>query len=351
MATALVPIVVKGCLLVVELPAVSGSVGSQEANAAGPPPWVRGCWILTGPTASGKTEVGVFLAQALGAEIISMDSMALYRGMDIGTAKPSGKQRQRVPHHLIDVLDPGEEASVGWYLQQAQAAVEQIRRRGQEVLFVGGTPLYLIALLRGLHPGPAPDPQLRQQLYRQAQLYGPLALHDQLRSVDPEAAQRIHPNDLKRIVRALEFYRLTGQKISQVQRHFHRSGPAQARAFVLQWPRQVLYERINRRVEQMLRQGWVEEVAELVRSGRLGPTARQAVGYQEIALHLQGKLPWPEMVQKIQQRTRRYAKHQLTWFQRLKECIPVEMGEGIPLEEVVQRILRLGNQLSVSLPE
>ncbi len=280
-----------------------------------------------------------------------MDSMALYRGMDIGTAKPSREQRQQVPHHLIDVLDPGEEASVGWYLQQAQAAVEQIRRRGHEVLFVGGTPLYLIGLLRGLNPGPPPDPQLRQQLHRQAQLHGSQALHDQLRSVDPDAAQRIHPNDLKRIVRALEFYHLTGQRISQVQKHFHRSGSAQARAFVLQWPRPVLYERINRRVEQMLRQGWVEEVAELQRSGRLGPTARQAVGYQEIALHLEGKLSWPEMVEKIQQRTRRYAKHQLTWFQRMKECVPVEMGEGVPPEAVARRILRLANRLNVSHSE
>ncbi len=307
-----------------------------------PPDWVAGCWIVSGPTASGKTEVGLALAQLLGAEIISLDSMAVYRGMDIGTAKPSAEQRRSVPHHLLDVLEPDQEASVAWYLEQAAAAVAQVRRRGRVPLFVGGTPLYLVALLRGLATGPAPDPELRRRLQQQARQQGAAALHAELARVDPETAARLHPNDLRRVIRALEFYHASGRPISQVQRHFHQPrAVGEVNAFVLCWPREVLYRRIDQRVQTMLDQGWVQEVERLLASGSLGPTARQAVGYREIADYLQGRLGYEEMVRRIQQRTRRYAKHQLTWFRRLQECICVPVGEEDSPQEIARRIVEL----------
>ncbi len=315
---------------------------SSAVEPSPAPTWVQGCWILSGPTASGKTEVGVALACLLGADIVSLDSMALYRRLDIGTAKPSAQQRRLVPHHLLDVLEPHQEASVAWYLQQAEQAVAAIRRRGRVPLFVGGTPLYLVALLRGLSTGPPPDPQLRRRLHQQAQQQGPQALHAQLAQVDPHAAARLHPNDLRRVIRALEFYHRTGRPISQVQQHFHRPrAPGRVHAFVLQWPRQVLYRRIDQRVLQMLGRGWVEEVRGLLEQNALGPTARQAVGYREIIQHLEGHLDYEEMVRRIQQRTRRYAKHQLTWFRRLQECIGVPVAEHDSPQQLAQRILHL----------
>ncbi len=319
---------------------VEGAV-SVSVEPVPAPEWVKGCWILSGPTASGKTEVGLALAQLLHAEIVSLDSMALYRRLDIGTAKPSPEQRRQVPHHMLDVLEPHQEASVAWYLQQAQQAVAEIRRRGRVPLFVGGTPLYLVALLRGLSTGPSPDPELRRRLHQQARQLGPQALHAQLAQVDPQAAARLHPNDLRRVVRALEFYHRTGRPISQVQAHFHRPRcGGQVQAWVLQWPRDVLYRRIDQRVREMFRRGWVEEVRRLLAEDALGPTARQAVGYREIAEHLEGRLSHEQMVRRIQQRTRRYAKHQLTWFRRLQECRTVPVTQADTPEQLARQIVR-----------
>src|SRR5262245_43488586 len=169
----------------------------------------RNVLVLTGPTASGKTALGVALAERLGAEIVSMDSMALYRGMDIGTAKPGPDERRRVPHHLIDVLDPWESGSVAWWLERATACCREIEARGKRVLFVGGTPLYLKALLCGLFDGPPADPDLRRRLLREADQIGRQVLHERLARVDPAAAARLHPNDLHRVVRALEVWEHT----------------------------------------------------------------------------------------------------------------------------------------------
>jgi tRNA dimethylallyltransferase len=192
------------------------------------------CWFLTGATATGKTAIALALARALDAEIISLDSMAIYRGMDVGTAKPTPEQRAVVPHHLIDILEPDEEFSVAQYLEAAHAKIAEIRARGREPLFVGGTPLYLKALLRGLFEGPPANWELRQEIEREVAEVGSAALHARLEQVDPLAASAIHPNDTRRLIRALEVYRATGQPISHQQIEFEEGRPAEAcRVFVL----------------------------------------------------------------------------------------------------------------------
>ena len=181
-------------------------------------------WFLTGATASGKTRVGLSLARKINAEIIALDSMSLYRDMDIGTAKPTTEEQAEVPHHLIDVLDPTETSSISHYLQMAQDAAKEIRSRGKEVLFVGGTPLYLKALLRGLSEGPAPDHAFRQALEEEAARVGNAAMHARLQMIDPLAAARIHENDTRRMIRALEVHKATGQPMSHYQFEFEDHG-------------------------------------------------------------------------------------------------------------------------------
>jgi tRNA dimethylallyltransferase len=227
-------------------------------------------WFLTGPTAAGKSAVGVALAQRIGAEIVSLDSMALYRGMDIGTAKPTAADRGAVPHHLIDVLDPWEEYSVAQYVEAAARCAVEIAGRGRLTLFVGGTPLYLKALLRGIFEGPPADWDFRRRMADEARRHGDDWLHRRLAEVDQAAAARLHPNDVRRILRALEVFEKTGRPISELQRQFETGRPAaECRVFVLDWPRAELHARIDRRVEAMFAAGLVDEVRRLCASGPL----------------------------------------------------------------------------------
>ncbi len=238
------------------------------------PPLASHAWFLTGPTASGKTAVGIELARRIDAEIISLDSMALYRRMDIGTAKPTPEERRAVPHHLIDILEPSEEFSVAQYLQAAEKCAGEIASRGKRVLFVGGTALYLKAILRGLFSGPPADWKLRRELEEIARVEGPGALHRRLQQVDTAAAAKLHPNDIRRVIRALEVHQATGRPISSLQQEFERGRPVQeCRVFVLDWPRDKLDERIRRRVDQMFAAGLVEEVRRLMAAGSLSRTA------------------------------------------------------------------------------
>jgi tRNA dimethylallyltransferase len=283
--------------------------------------------VLTGPTGSGKTELGVALAERLGAEILSMDSMALYRGMDIGTAKPTPAQRQRVPHHLVDLLAPWEAASVAWWLERAAACCRDIERRGRRALFVGGTPLYLKALLHGLFEGPPADATLRLQLAQEAVRLGPFALHERLERVDPAAAGRLHPNDLRRVIRALEVWQLTGRPISAWQTQWEASatddpsGPS--RVLWLDLPRPELYARIDARVERMFADGLVDEVRALrAQQQPLSPQACQALGYKEVFAHLEGTATLAETIAHVQTRSRNFAKRQISWFRHLPECRP-----------------------------
>ena len=279
------------------------------------------CLVLTGPTGSGKSALALELAPKLNAEIVSMDSMSLYRGFDIGTAKPTDAEQSQVPHHLIDVLDSWESASVAWWLEMAAAAVREIEGRGRVALFVGGTPLYLKALLRGIFAGPGADEALREQLEAEAKERGTAALHDRLVRLDPEAGDRIHPNDLRRIVRALEVRETTGTAISDMQQQWNSDAGPRPNVVCLEVPRDELYDRINRRVLAMLEQGWLDESKRL-RSASHPPSrvAAAAVGYRDLWAFLDGQADWETTVSRLQQRTRQYAKRQLTWFRHLPEC-------------------------------
>jgi tRNA dimethylallyltransferase len=312
------------------------------------------CWFLTGATAVGKTAVGIALAQRLGAEIISLDSMAIYRGMDIGTAKPSATDRVAVPHHLVDIVDPADEYSVSQYVDAAAASVADIRARGKQPLFVGGTPLYLKSLLRGLFEGPPADWPLRQEIEAELAHVGRQALYDRLAQVDPVAASHIHPHDTRRLIRALEVYRATGEPISHQQSQFEEGLPAdECRVFVLRRKREELHARIESRVESMIEAGLVDEVRNLVATGgspveiataepavaTLGRTARQAVGYRESLAYLAGEYDHDEMIARIKARTRRFAKRQGTWFRSLTECRFIDIAGEVDADLVANQII------------
>ncbi len=283
--------------------------------------------ILTGPTGSGKSALAVELAERLGAEIVSMDSMALYRRMDIGTAKPSAEERRRVPHHLIDVLEPWGSASVAWWLERALACCRDITKRGKRPLIVGGTPLYLKALLCGLFEGPPADEAIRRRLSEEAAAGA--SLHNRLAAVDPISAARVHPNDLRRIIRALEVWELTGRPISAWQTQWRAAGEESVAShpppcFWLDRPREELYRRIDARVERMIAEGLVEEVQALRRLDRpLSREAAQALGYKEMFDHVDGRANLAETIERIQRRSRNFAKRQITWFRHLPGCRPV----------------------------
>ena len=301
-------------------------------------------WFLTGPTATGKSDVAIELARRVDAEIVSLDSMALYRGMDIGTAKPTAEQRRAVPHHLIDVLEPHEEHSLAQYVEAAGCCAAEIAGRGRQALFVGGTPLYLKGLLRGIFEGPPADWELRRQLTDQARQHGAEWLHGQVARIDPVAAARLHPNDTRRLIRALEVHRKTGRPISHWQRQFDVGRPAaDCRVFVLDWPKPQRDARIEQRVQWMFAAGLVDEVRRLLTGPRpMSRTARQAVGYREVIEHLEGRRDLDETVALVQQHTRQLAKRQSTWFRSLGECRFVPVSSPFVPAEVAVRIVAQG---------
>lgn len=302
------------------------------------------CWFLTGATAVGKSAFALALARRLGAEVLSLDSMAVYRGMDIGTAKPGPAERAAVPHHLIDLVDTDVEFSVAEYLRLAAEKVAEVTARGRVPLFVGGTPLYLKCLLRGLFEGPAADWGLRHEIETELEQLGGPALHGRLALVDPLAASVIHPNDTRRIVRALEVFRRTGQPISHQQMEFEDGRSAEAcRVFVLRRDRAEQHRRIEQRVDQMLAAGLIDEARGLTTGGRrLGRTASQAVGYREALEHLAGQTTLAEATERIKARTRRFAKRQGTWFRSLSECRFVDLDEGSTPEGIAEQIAAAG---------
>lgn len=298
-------------------------------------------WILTGPTGSGKSGLALALAERVNAEIIALDSMTLYRGMDIGTAKPSRADQARVRHHLIDVLDPWESANVAWWLDRAAEACRDIRSRGKKPLFVGGTPFYLKALLCGLFDSPPVDPTIRARLEAEAEEIGKVPLHEKLQRVDAKSAARLHPNDVRRVVRALEVFELTGQPISSFQQSWDNPSfadplkpppaPAKIPCVVLEWPREMLYHRINIRVEAMMQAGWLAEMEQLLLLTKpISQEAAQALGYRELVAVLRGELSREVAVETIQLRTRQFAKRQLTWFRSLPNC---HVCHGCPVDQ------------------
>jgi len=268
---------------------------------------------IVGPTATGKTELGMLLAEALGGEIVSADSMQLYRDMDIGTAKPTADLRTRVRHHLVDIIDPDEPFSVADYRARADAALRDIWSRGRQPILVGGSGLYVRAVLYEMDFAVPPDPELRQQLAAEADTRGLHLLHERLRVIDPAAAARIHPNDRKRIIRALEVAQHAGEGRQPVDQR--RALRYNVRQFGLTARRDELYRRIEARAEAMIAAGLVEEVRGLLARGydeRL--ISMKGLGYAQMLPQLRGEITLEEAVRLLKRDTRRFAKRQLTWF-------------------------------------
>ncbi|GAB4559178.1 MAG: tRNA (adenosine(37)-N6)-dimethylallyltransferase MiaA [Anaerolineae bacterium] len=269
---------------------------------------------IVGPTAVGKTALSLEMAEALGGEIVSADSRQIYRFMDIGTDKPSPEDRRRVPHHLIDIVDPDQPLTLAQYQRMARDAIADIHQRGRVPLLVGGTGLYVRAVLEGLQiPEVPPDPELRARLEEEAREYGADHLHSRLRSLDPEAASRIDPRNVRRVIRALEVCLRTGRPISQQQR---ASSPGyDVLRIGLTRPRRELYARIDARVDAMIAAGLVDEVRALVDRGYdLSLPAMTGVGYRQIARYLAGQCSLEEAIREIKRRTRRFVRQQNTWF-------------------------------------
>lgn len=271
--------------------------------------------VICGPTAVGKTAAAVILAERLGAEIVAADSRTVYRGMDIGTAKPSPEARARVPHHCLDLAEPDEVVTLAAYRRAAEAAIRGIRERGRRPLLVGGTGLYIRAVVDGFTiPAVPPDPELRARL-EQEEAHSPGWLHARLRRVDPVSADRIHPRNVRRLIRALEVYAHTGRPISSLQARADVVGGAVQLGLTMD--RDALYRRIDERVDEQLRAGLVQEVQALLRRG-FDPSlpSMQGLGYKEIVPYLQGAVPLADAVARLRRNTRRFAKRQYTWFRR-----------------------------------
>ncbi|MCP3903749.1 MAG: tRNA (adenosine(37)-N6)-dimethylallyltransferase MiaA [Planctomycetes bacterium] len=299
--------------------------------------------LILGPTAGGKTRLAIDLADALpgGGECVSADSMQVYRGMDIGTAKPTTGERAEAPHHLLDVADPADDGfSVDTWLHLADSAIGAIRARGRHPIVVGGTNLYVQALLSGLVDGPAPDPDLRERLREMD------AEHRRawLERVDPDAARMIHPHDVKRTIRAIEVHERTGRPMSETQGGWE-SGRVRTdvRIVGLVWPVEAINRRINARVRAMADAGLVEEVRALHEAGALGPQAREALGYKQVIEHLEGRCSLEEAIEQIRIRSRRFAKQQRTWLRRFRRypgTIWVETA-GLAPQELATKVLTL----------
>ncbi|MDO4568846.1 MAG: tRNA (adenosine(37)-N6)-dimethylallyltransferase MiaA [Planctomycetia bacterium] len=287
------------------------------------------CYFLTGPTACGKTSFALELAESLNAEILSMDSVAIFCGMDIGSAKPTREEQAQVRHHLLDIVEPSRDFSVADYMRHAEESVREILERGKAPLFVGGTPLYLKSLIFGLFESPPADASFREEMKALAQIEAEKGnnsfLHDKLKKVDPDSAARLHPNDTKRLIRALEVFSLTGKTIGEFQTQFEKRIPDETsrRIKVVDIPRATLHERINFRVDQMFEKGLLDETRQLLKTyPDLSATARQAVGYRETLAYLAreeaGETPsFEELKEEIKAHTRQLAKRQITWFRAL----------------------------------
>ncbi len=295
--------------------------------------------ILTGPTAVGKTGLSIGLARRIGGEIISADSMQVYRGMDIGTAKIRPEEMEGIRHYLVDILDPGEAFNVVLFQQMAREAMEEIRSRGKIPILVGGTGFYIQALLYDIDFSDHGDKEdYRKELARLAEEKGSEYLHSRLAQVDPEYASSVHHHNVKRVIRALEYYHETGQKLSDHNRQQQEKiSPYNFAYFVLNHDRQILYDRIDRRVDQMMEEGLPEEVRRLADQGCTPEMiSMQGLGYKEFFAWFDGEATLEEVTERIKLETRRFAKRQLTWFRREKEVIWINKGDYASEEEILE---------------
>jgi len=294
--------------------------------------------VITGPTASGKEAVGLLCAQRRGTEIVTVDSIKVYRGMDIGTAKATADQQALVAHHCLDLAEPAERFSTGRWLTAAEAAIAAVAARGKVPLLVGGTALYLKALGEGLIDGPGADPTIRDRLLAEAETLGDAVLHARMAQADPAAGARIHPNDRKRIVRALEVFELTGVPLSHQQHQWKNENPKYRITWVgIRRSREDQRDRIGRRVLRMFERGLVDEVRGLAEG--MGPTARQALAYAEVLEHIEGRLSLDDAVRQTIDHTRQFARRQQTWFRKFTTMRWVDAGADEPTEAIAERAL------------
>ena len=295
---------------------------------------------VVGPTACGKTKMGVALAQRFGGEVVSVDSMQIYRGMEIGTAAPTPEEMEGVPHHMIGVADPAENWSVARFTQAADACVQDILRRGKRPVLVGGTGLYITSLLSGMAFAPEKtDPAIRARLQARADTEGGAALYAELQRIDPDYAAQVHPNNLPRVIRALELFEATGRRMSD-QRREARPAEAPYHALCLCLTcrdRAVLYSRIDRRVDEMVENGVLDEARQVYDHRDAYRTAAQAIGYKEFFPYFEGTANLTECTERLKQATRNYAKRQLTWFRRQNDAVWLYLDE----EDVTERACTL----------
>ncbi|MBE0536863.1 MAG: tRNA (adenosine(37)-N6)-dimethylallyltransferase MiaA [Phycisphaerae bacterium] len=301
--------------------------------------------LILGVTASGKGAVAFELARKIGGEIISIDSMKVYRRMDIGTAKPSRERRQAIRHHILDVIEPQESFSLDQFLRHADEAIGQITAAGKQVVAVGGTALYIKALLYGIFDGPPADFAIRKRLKAQIAAESTQALHRRLAEVDKEAASRIHPNDARRIIRALEVYELTGKPITSFQTQFGADTMRRDWTIIgLRRPKAGENGRINRRAKRIVEEGLVDEVKGLLAEDEpLSKQASCAIGYAEIIQHLQGRLTLEQAVERIKVNSRRLAKAQRTWFKTFHDVNWLDIEEEESAADVVDRVLAIAD--------
>ena len=304
-------------------------------------PPIQDAWFLTGPTASGKSRVALDLAERIDAEIISVDSMAVYRGMDIGTAKPTSDQRERVPHHLIDLVDPTSEYSVSQFVVDAHAKADEVRARGKKVLLVGGTPLYIKTLFCGMFLGPPADWDFRAAVEADVAAFGMDSLRKRLEQVDPLSAFKILDGDVRRMTRALEVAKITGRPLSHWQNQFEQvQGPTSCKCFALAWDRTQLHSRVNLRVDGMFRRGLLNEVKTLIaKFGAFGRTAAQAVGYKEPLEFLKGTVNEKDMVEQVKAHTRQFVRRQEIWFRSMTSIQRVPIASELDLGRAATMIL------------
>ena len=279
--------------------------------------------VICGPTASGKTAMSIELAKKINGEIVSCDSMQIYKEMDIGTAKPTREEMQGIKHYMIDIISPDQRYSVADYKRDAKIAIREILKKGKTPIVVGGTGLYVDSLIYEIEYQDIKfDEEYRKELEKQAREKGLNTLYEEAKKIDPEAILKISPNDQKRILRILEIYHVTGMtKTEQEKKSREKEPEFDYKVYALNMPREKLYERINLRVDLMIKQGLIKEVEEIYHKYSEFPTAMQGLGYKEVVEYLKGNLTKEEMIEKIKQETRRYAKRQMTWFRKNKQTI------------------------------
>ncbi len=300
-------------------------------------------WILTGPTASDKTEIGFNIAKEINSEIISADSMLIYRGMDIGTAKPLLSMRELVPHHFIDIIDPWESYSVGKYVEDVEALINSNSEQKRKFLIVGGSPLYIKGLVNGIFNGPEADWDLREELERIAEKEGSSHVHYILQKIDPVKAKELHQNDLRRIIRAIEVYRITGEPVSALQERYKlERNSYKFKIISITRERSEVYRRINERVEAMFDKGLVGEVKSLLDGPKgLSKQAKQALGYKEVIQYLEGGLKLSDAKELVKLSTRRFAKRQMTWFRSFKDIHWLEAKEHEGPEVITNKVFSI----------